>query len=281
MFSRTMFGVSAFVVAIAASFWPSAPAVSGESPPQNEGSARYLPIKSISYTLGSKAMSGYFVQQNSVCLVTLMIIERSDSDRPSPSTAARVRIMLDPGQVAGLDSEEGRSLNFTCGEDAATLVVDYGERSKLVARQGLAVTNTIAERVHGKLAELARLPLPMQTSEEDCGGRVGVCTRGVSLSSCAGAVGDRMVGDFSAPLPSSRAPRRKRTRSARSSIGSLTARSTRGRITAIGATMRFASTATGRTAWAHRLALRWSTTSLISKLSGVSCMTAKAVERRS
>jgi hypothetical protein len=55
--------------------------------------------------------------------------------------------MLDPGQVAGLDSEEGQSLNFTCGESASALVVNYGERSKLMAEQGLAVTNTIAERV--------------------------------------------------------------------------------------------------------------------------------------
>jgi hypothetical protein len=55
--------------------------------------------------------------------------------------------MLDPGQVAGLDSEEGRSLNFTCGEGATTLVVDYGERSKLSTQQSLAVMNTLAERV--------------------------------------------------------------------------------------------------------------------------------------
>jgi hypothetical protein len=39
---------------------------------------------------------------------------------PSP-TAARVRVMLDPGQVAGLDSDEGRSLSVTCREDSATL----------------------------------------------------------------------------------------------------------------------------------------------------------------
>jgi hypothetical protein len=55
--------------------------------------------------------------------------------------------MLDPGEVAGLDSEEGRSLNFTCGEDAATLLVDYGERSELVARQGFAVSNRVAVRL--------------------------------------------------------------------------------------------------------------------------------------
>jgi hypothetical protein len=163
MFSRTTIGVLAVVVGFAANFWPSALAVSGDR--HNEGSsARYLPIKSISYTLGSKAMSGYFVQQNSVCLVTLMIIESSDSGLPS-ATAARVRIMLDPGQVAGLDSEEGRSLNFPCGEGATTLAVDYGERSKLVARQGLAVTNTIAERVQREADRIGSPALANHTSE--------------------------------------------------------------------------------------------------------------------
>jgi hypothetical protein len=122
-------------------------AVVGGSAVPNEGNARYLPIQSISYEFGSKAMRGYFVQQGSVCVVTLMISERSDLDSPSPSTATRLRLMLDPGQIAGLDSEEGRSLNFTCGEDAAMLIVDYGERSKLMAQQGTAISNTVAERV--------------------------------------------------------------------------------------------------------------------------------------
>jgi hypothetical protein len=147
MFSRTTFVVSAFAAAIAASFWSSGSAISGESRLQKEGDARYRPIQIINYEFGSKAMSGYFVQQNSVCLVTLMIAERSDPDSLSPLTATRLRLMLDPGQIAGLDSEEGRSLNFTCGEDAATLVVDYGERSKLTAQQGVAIANTVAERV--------------------------------------------------------------------------------------------------------------------------------------
>ena len=44
-----------------------------------------------------------------------MIIEKIDPDRVSPVTAARVRLMLDPGQIAGLDSEEGGSLNIECG----------------------------------------------------------------------------------------------------------------------------------------------------------------------
>jgi hypothetical protein len=161
MFSRTTFVVSAFAAALAANLCLSGQAVSGEPV---ERDALYRPVQSISYTLGSKAMSGYFVRQNSVCLVTLMIIENSDVGLPSP-TAARVRIMLDPGQVAGLDSEEGRSLNLTCGEGAATLSVDYGERSKLVAQQGLAVTNTIAERVQREAGDIGSPGLANQTSE--------------------------------------------------------------------------------------------------------------------
>jgi hypothetical protein len=121
--------------------------MSGEFLPEKDEVARYQPIQSISYVLASKALSGYFVQEGEICLVTLMIIEKPDPDRPSPATAARVRLMLDPGQIAGLDSEEGRSLNFTCGAGAKTLSVDYGERSKLLAQQGLAVTNTVADRV--------------------------------------------------------------------------------------------------------------------------------------
>jgi hypothetical protein len=148
MLFRKTCAFSTFVLSTVAIFWASAPALSDESRRQNEGDAGYLPIQSISYEFGSKALSGYFVPQGSVCLVTLMISDKSDPDRLSATTAARVRLMLEPGQIAGLDSEEGRSLNFTCGRGAKTLVVNYGERSKLVAQQGVAVQNTIADRVH-------------------------------------------------------------------------------------------------------------------------------------
>jgi hypothetical protein len=120
--------------------------------------------QSISYTFGSKIANGYFVQQNSVCRVTLMIAEKTDPDLPSP-TAARVRVMLDPGQVVGFDSDEGRSISLTCGEDAATLVVSYGERAKLIALQGLAVTSTIAERVQREAGRIGSPSLAHQTSE--------------------------------------------------------------------------------------------------------------------
>jgi hypothetical protein len=138
MFSRTTFVVSAFAAALATNLCLSGQAVSGEPV---EGDALYRPVQSISYTFGSKIASGYFVQQNSVCRVTLMITEKIDPDLPSP-TAARVRVMLDPGQVVGFDSDEGRSISLTCGENATTLVVSYGDRDKLMEQEDVAITDT-------------------------------------------------------------------------------------------------------------------------------------------
>src|ERR1700722_6066806 len=157
MFSKTTLVASAFTAGLCL----SGQAVSGEPV---GGDALYRPIQSISYTFGSKIASGYFVQQNSVCRVTLMIAEKIDPDLPSP-TAARVRVMLDPGQVVGFDSDEGRSISLTCGEDAATLVVSYGERAKRIALQGLAVTSTIAERVQREAGRIGSPSLAHQTSE--------------------------------------------------------------------------------------------------------------------
>jgi hypothetical protein len=60
-----------------ASLCASGQAVSGE---RVEGHALYRPIQSISNTFGSKIASGYFIHRNSVCLVTLMIAEKTDPD---------------------------------------------------------------------------------------------------------------------------------------------------------------------------------------------------------
>ena len=103
------------------------------------GLIRYWPFESISYEFGSKLASGYFVPQGDKCLLVLMIAEKADPvvepPPPPPPSPTRLRIGLAPGQIAGLDSDEYRSLNFTCGLDAATLLVEVGERNKLVALQ--------------------------------------------------------------------------------------------------------------------------------------------------
>jgi hypothetical protein len=144
MSSRTLPGFSAFAATIAVSLWAWIPAASSAPPAAPEGQTRYLPIQSISYEFGSKSMSGYFVQRAETRIVTVMIAEKDDADKAQPPSPARIRLVLDPGQIAGLDSEEGRSLNLTCGQGAATLLVDIGETGKLVALQGLILPKDIA-----------------------------------------------------------------------------------------------------------------------------------------
>ena len=95
--------------------------------PAGASESVYRPIQSISYTLGSKKVIGYFSKADSQCNVTLMVVETIDPDVASPTSAARLRIALTPGQQAGLDSVEGQTIEMICGAQADTLVVLDGE----------------------------------------------------------------------------------------------------------------------------------------------------------
>jgi hypothetical protein len=110
-------------------------------PPRTTARAEYLPVQAIDYNIGSKSIGGYYVQANGTCSLILMITEKIDLDRSAPLSAARVRLVLQPGGVAGLDSDEGHSLNFTCDRAAAKLLVDEGETSVLVAQQKARLYN--------------------------------------------------------------------------------------------------------------------------------------------
>jgi hypothetical protein len=111
-----------------------------------DGQARFKPIQAITYEFGSKLTTGYFVQQGGACVVTLMLTENSDPENPLGLSPTRVRLILSVGQVAGFDSDEGRSLNFTCERGAETLLVDIGERDRLVALQDAAAQPHFAEQ---------------------------------------------------------------------------------------------------------------------------------------
>ncbi len=135
MMYRDLLNRSALAGTLVLSLSASAgPALSG-SPAVAREIVIFEPLQSISRDFGSKFMSGYFIQQAGQCVLTMMIIEKSDPEAPLPATAARVRLVLHPHQVAGLDSEEGRSLNLTCGNDARTVRVQAGARNALTAVQ--------------------------------------------------------------------------------------------------------------------------------------------------
>ncbi|MGB7976170.1 MAG: hypothetical protein WCF81_17910 [Roseiarcus sp.] len=134
---------SSFALAFVLGLWASA--ASSQPPASLMEEITYRPIDSIQYDFGSKSTSGYFVQQAAHCVVNLMVYEKPDLDAPSSRTAARVRLVLNPGETAGLDSEEGGSLNFSCGDGGASLVVDSGEREKLVELQDMPLHKTASQ----------------------------------------------------------------------------------------------------------------------------------------
>jgi hypothetical protein len=138
MLSRKLPGISAVAGTIAVSLWTWMPVAWSGPPSPADDTAQYAPIQSISQDFGSKSVRGYFVQRAGACLVTLMVSERSDPDKSLPPSATRIRLLLRPGQIAGLDSEEGRSLNLTCSNGATTLLVDMGKTERLVELQAHA-----------------------------------------------------------------------------------------------------------------------------------------------
>ena len=142
MFSMRISRVLAFGGTLAACLWASMPTASAGSSSAVEDKTVFAPIASIRYDFGSKSMSGYFVERASACHVTLMVSEAADPDKSPPPSPTRVRLVLAPGQIAGLDSEEGRSLNFTCGEGGRTLLVNAGETCRLINRQAHRETVT-------------------------------------------------------------------------------------------------------------------------------------------
>ena len=142
MFTKKFAQASAFAAAF---MGLCASVASGQPAAQLMEEIKYRPIQSVRYDFGSKSMSGYFVEQAKKCVVMLMVYEKRDPDADSSSTATRVRLVLNPGETAGLDSEQGRSLNFTCGEGATALVVDSGEREKLVELQKLPLRKTASD----------------------------------------------------------------------------------------------------------------------------------------
>jgi hypothetical protein len=142
MFPDKLLSVGGLVGAMAVSLWPWVAFSASLTPGQAE--ATYVPLQSISYQFGSKFMSGCFVQQGGKCIVTLMVVEKSDPEEPLPLSPTRVRLLLDPDQIAGLDSEEGQSVNLTCTDGGKVLVVDVGERDRLVELQDHALQKAIA-----------------------------------------------------------------------------------------------------------------------------------------
>ena len=84
------------------------------------------PHEPILTTAGGKRIVAFYVPDGGHCALNAVVWE----DRDVGTSAARVRVSLEPGQMVHIDSVENQSLNLQCGDNAETLaVVNSDERS--------------------------------------------------------------------------------------------------------------------------------------------------------
>jgi hypothetical protein len=80
------------------------------------------PLKAISLDVGSKHVVGYFLNTEGQCKLTLMIADTfRDETSPPSSQAMRLRLMVEPGRSALVDTTDGRLLQFGCEPDAQAM----------------------------------------------------------------------------------------------------------------------------------------------------------------
>jgi len=136
------YAAGAVVVALLA--WGAVVSAGGQS--AGDGQARYKPVQGIHQDFGSKSVTGYFIRRDDQCHVALLVAEKSDPAFPFTQSAARFRLALAPGEVAWLDSEEGRTLTVTCGARAASLIVDNSAREQLAKLEGAMPSPALTAR---------------------------------------------------------------------------------------------------------------------------------------
>ena len=86
------------------------------------------PHEAILTEVGSERVIAFYEPDNGRCAVHAVVFDKTDA-YTGMTTAARVRVSLNPGQITSIDSVENKSLTLKCGDEAETLaIVDSNTR---------------------------------------------------------------------------------------------------------------------------------------------------------
>jgi len=78
------------------------------------------PNEPILTSVGSKRVIAFYEANGGRCGMNIVVWDRADE---SGSSAARVRVTLNPREMVHIDSVDNKSLNLQCGEHAAALAI--------------------------------------------------------------------------------------------------------------------------------------------------------------
>ena len=88
--------------------------------PQNLGPVG--PNDTILMTFGSKRAIAFYEVDNGRCALSAVVYEKTDAET-GLTTAARVRVSLDPLAMVHIDSPDNETMSLQCGDRAETLKV--------------------------------------------------------------------------------------------------------------------------------------------------------------
>jgi hypothetical protein len=92
----------------------------------SEAAPTMKPLMATSFASGSKHILAFFVSENGTCHLTLMVSEL-ENDHPQ-ALGARMLIPIPPLKSSRLDVADGKSLEFQCGQAAASMTVSNVDR---------------------------------------------------------------------------------------------------------------------------------------------------------
>lgn len=84
----------------------------------------FKPLQGVSLHMGTKHAVGYFVAENDVCQLTLVVGDEIREDDVLPKTgSARFRAAVGSGKTARIDTGSGTELEFKCAPGATAMSV--------------------------------------------------------------------------------------------------------------------------------------------------------------
>src|SRR5215475_1138822 len=74
------------------------------------------PHEAILTEVGNKRVIAFYEPDNGHCTLNAVVYDKTDADT-GMTTAARIRVSLNPSQTASIDSVDNKSLTLKCGDE--------------------------------------------------------------------------------------------------------------------------------------------------------------------
>ncbi len=85
---------------------------------EQDMTVRARPMSAISFDIGSKHATGYFLVRDGSCDLSVWLADKSSGDEIAIGTPARMTIPVSPGSTMFVSSAEGTAAEFACAPNA-------------------------------------------------------------------------------------------------------------------------------------------------------------------